>query len=392
MDDRLDFSFQVRQTSIHVCYSDITHLDTDAFVNSDDIHLSGASGLSRAIRKAAGPRVLDELRKFALPGRVGNIVVTNGGDLPVKYILHLMTIGYGEQVHFETLVPYLIKHVIDICNTLSIARLAMPMVNAGLINLEPAQILKIILQGSTCYLTDLPACALREITLALYDDTATDHAAAEAHMLASLTDIRDQIAFWDQQTKPINQLLEHLLPLRQAYFNDLAFQASLDQHIHFEQQKLFDLFKCAEILPDVPALINARPRVGGAPRSQEEYQRAKNRLTNLLDALQRDVADLERIKRTWEQNLRNAQEQEATYGGHAPIELVNDMDNANRKMSYYQQQIDQVQRQRDIAIQELEEMMRIWEPGAADETANPANRADEELASSSDGILPDAAT
>src|SRR5690349_8404186 len=83
----LDFSFQVRQTTVRVCYAEITRVAADAFVSSDDVHLSGASGLSRAIHAAAGKPLVAELRKFELPRPVGSVLVTSGGELPAKYIL-----------------------------------------------------------------------------------------------------------------------------------------------------------------------------------------------------------------------------------------------------------------------------------------------------------------
>lgn len=364
MPEKINFSFQVRQTCIRTIYSDITRLDADAFVSSDDVHLSGASGLSRAIRKAAGPIIQTELRKFALPGPVGGIVLTSGGKLPIKYILHLMTISYGEQPHFETLVPYLIRHVIDICNTLTIERIAIPMLNAGLINLAPTKILQALIQGAACYLATLPATALREITLAVFDDSAADPAAAEAKMLEDIKEVRDSIRAWSEKTTPSNLLLEHLQPLRDAYGSDPTFQASIDQHIQTEERTLAGLFGCADMQAGATALAGAQPRVGGTPSTRAEYERAKSKLTDLLNTLQEDLDGLARVLRQWQQNLRTGQEKEAGFGGHTPIELINDMDTASRKIDYYQQQLEQKQRQRDAVVAQLEDIMRVWEPNA----------------------------
>ena len=49
MGNRLDFSFQVLQTTIRVVYSDVMQLDADVVVSTDDTYLSASAGVSRSI-------------------------------------------------------------------------------------------------------------------------------------------------------------------------------------------------------------------------------------------------------------------------------------------------------------------------------------------------------
>ena len=66
---------------------DITKMKVDAIVNPTDYMFSGSGGTDKAIHLAAGP----DLRKAcdALPFlEEGEIAVTEGFDLPCRYIIH----------------------------------------------------------------------------------------------------------------------------------------------------------------------------------------------------------------------------------------------------------------------------------------------------------------
>ena len=67
------------------CQGDITKLNVDAIVNSVIKTLTGGGSIRGAIRKAAGPGLLDECQK--LNGcKTGECKVTLGYKLPAKYV------------------------------------------------------------------------------------------------------------------------------------------------------------------------------------------------------------------------------------------------------------------------------------------------------------------
>lgn len=81
---------------IEVVPGDITGLEVDAVVNAANSTLLGGGGVDGAIHAAAGPRLLEECRRVrrtshpdGLP--VGEAVVTSGGDLPARWVVH--TVG-----------------------------------------------------------------------------------------------------------------------------------------------------------------------------------------------------------------------------------------------------------------------------------------------------------
>ena len=74
--------------------ADITKEATEAIVNAANSYLLGGGGVDGAIHRAGGPSILKECAKIAaeigqLPA--GKAVLTTGGRLPAKYVIH--TVG-----------------------------------------------------------------------------------------------------------------------------------------------------------------------------------------------------------------------------------------------------------------------------------------------------------
>ena len=75
-----------------VLRGDIVDQDVEAVVSSDDQLLSMDGGVALAIRSAAGPEMVGEARRYERV-RPGRAVVTTGGSLRARFVLHGVTIG-----------------------------------------------------------------------------------------------------------------------------------------------------------------------------------------------------------------------------------------------------------------------------------------------------------
>lgn len=81
--------------SVELCGpADITHETTDAIVNAANSSLLGGGGVDGAIHRAGGPAIIAECKRIVSKIRslpTGKAVITTGGRLRTKYVIH--TVG-----------------------------------------------------------------------------------------------------------------------------------------------------------------------------------------------------------------------------------------------------------------------------------------------------------
>ena len=88
--------------------ADITKQTTGAIVNAANSSLLGGGGVDGAIHRAGGPSILQECKRIVAEiGTLspGKAVITTGGRLPAKYVIHTVGPVYrgGQQREAETL-------------------------------------------------------------------------------------------------------------------------------------------------------------------------------------------------------------------------------------------------------------------------------------------------
>jgi len=78
---------KINNSILELVEGDITQEETEAIVNAANSGLRGGGGVDGAIHRAGGSKIMEECRKI---GRcqTGNAVITSGGLLKAKYVIH----------------------------------------------------------------------------------------------------------------------------------------------------------------------------------------------------------------------------------------------------------------------------------------------------------------
>ncbi|SPE44589.1 Appr-1-p processing enzyme family [Candidatus Sulfotelmatobacter sp. SbA7] len=151
--------------------ADITKETTEAIVNAANSSLLGGGGVDGAIHYAGGPSILQECKRIVakigtLPA--GRAVITTGGRLPAKYVIHTVGPVYrgGKQREAETLASCY-RESIRIADDHAIKSLAFPSISTGAFGYPVHEAAEIAVRA---IVEALPPCAhIAHVRFALFD-------------------------------------------------------------------------------------------------------------------------------------------------------------------------------------------------------------------------------
>lgn len=104
--------------------------DLDAVVNAANAQLKTGGGVAGAIHRAAGPGLEQACRPLA-PIDPGQAVVTEGFDLPNRYVIHVLGPRYGIDEPSDELLAAAYRNALSCCREHGIESVGFPAISAG---------------------------------------------------------------------------------------------------------------------------------------------------------------------------------------------------------------------------------------------------------------------
>ena len=118
---------------LSVVQGDITQQRVDAIVNAANRAMRGGGGVDGAIHAAGGPAVLEEcIAKFPYGLETGQAGHTTGGDLPAKYVIHVVGPNHRAGERDRSLLVSCYANALRVGDELGIGSIAFPLVSAGI--------------------------------------------------------------------------------------------------------------------------------------------------------------------------------------------------------------------------------------------------------------------
>jgi hypothetical protein len=85
----------INRSILELVQGDITEMETDAIVNAANAQLALGGGVAGAIRRKGGPSIQEECKRIG-GTHVGGAVITTGGNLKAKHVIHAVGPRMGE--------------------------------------------------------------------------------------------------------------------------------------------------------------------------------------------------------------------------------------------------------------------------------------------------------
>jgi O-acetyl-ADP-ribose deacetylase (regulator of RNase III) len=121
---------------IQLVQGDITKMQTDAIVNAANTSLLGGGGVDGAIHRAGGKAILEAcvaIRNRQGGCATGEAVITTGGNLPAKYVIHTVgPVWNGDKAEKEQLLANAYRNSLALAVENNIQTIAFPSISTGI--------------------------------------------------------------------------------------------------------------------------------------------------------------------------------------------------------------------------------------------------------------------
>jgi O-acetyl-ADP-ribose deacetylase len=174
---------KINNSILELTQGDITEQTTDAIVNAANVALQMGGGVAGAIRRRGGPAIQEECNRIG-GTYVGGAVITTGGKLAAKYVIHAVGPRHREE-HADAKLKDATLNSLLLADKNRLKSLAFPAISTGVFGFPKERCATIMLSTTIAYLEG--PTKLEKVVYCLYDKKTLE---IFEHTLDSLTQKR----------------------------------------------------------------------------------------------------------------------------------------------------------------------------------------------------------
>ncbi|OGP77280.1 MAG: O-acetyl-ADP-ribose deacetylase [Deltaproteobacteria bacterium RBG_16_49_23] len=159
----------IHQSVLEVVQSDITQEETEAIGNAANSRLAGGGGVDGAIHRGGGPSIMAELKAGYKGCPTGSAVITGGGNLKAKYVVHAVGPVYSGKPKDAELLSSAYRKSLELCTQNKISSISFPSIATGVYGYPVEEASRIALKTVKDYLKDHHEIKL--VRFVLFDST-----------------------------------------------------------------------------------------------------------------------------------------------------------------------------------------------------------------------------
>jgi O-acetyl-ADP-ribose deacetylase (regulator of RNase III) len=156
---------KINTTFLELTKGGITDQTTDAIVNAANTALQLGGGVAGAIRRKGGPKIQEECSKIG-GTHVGGAVITTGGNLKAKYVIHAVGPTHGEE-NEDAKLKDATQNSLILADQKNLKSIAFPAISTGIFGFPKERCATIMLSTTISYLKG--QTNLEKVVYCLYD-------------------------------------------------------------------------------------------------------------------------------------------------------------------------------------------------------------------------------
>jgi O-acetyl-ADP-ribose deacetylase (regulator of RNase III) len=160
--------YRIGKGLLRLVSGDITERDVDAIVNAANSHLQHGGGVAGAIVRKGGRTIQDESDRIGYTP-VGTAVMTSGGRLPARFVIHAVGPRMGEGDEDKKLRNAVLSSL-ALASQKKLRSISLPALSSGIFGFPKDRCAEILVRESADFLRTRPESGIETIEFCIYDD------------------------------------------------------------------------------------------------------------------------------------------------------------------------------------------------------------------------------